>query len=289
MINQAKHYDLGPLWRQSSKYEQLNTHYDEKYKAGWFRMNSDPRPCFTPTLLNSISSYFSDVKKDMMKTSGEKYDYLIQASDVEGVFNLGGDLNLFSTLILNKDRQGLYDYAVSCINVLYPNMVHLETDLTTIALVKGDALGGGFEAALSSNVLIAEKGAKMGLPEVLFNLFPGMGAYSLLMRKVGASKAEEMIMSGQLYTAETLFEMGVVDVLAEKGEGELAVYRYMDRRSKVANTHKALRKVKDYCNPITYDELIDITNMWVDSAMHLESRDLRMMERLVKRQNSKVV
>jgi DSF synthase len=63
----------------------------------------------------------------------------------------------------------------------------------------------------------------------------------------------------------------------------------MDRRSKVANTHKALRKVKDYCNPITYDELIDITNMWVDSAMHLEARDLRMMERLVKRQNSKVV
>lgn len=70
-------------------------------------------------------------------------------------------------------------------------MFHFDTDLTTVSLIQGDALGGGFEASLSSNLIIAERGVKMGLPEVIFNLFPGMGAYSILSRKVGAATAEK--------------------------------------------------------------------------------------------------
>ena len=44
--------------------------------------------------------------------------------------------------------------------------------LTKIVLVQGDALGGGFECALASDVIVAEESAQMGLPEILFNLFP---------------------------------------------------------------------------------------------------------------------
>jgi len=51
-------------------------------------------------------------------------------------------------------------------------------------------LGGGFETALSSNVVIAERSAKMGPSEILFNLFPA-GAYSLSAGRVGARQAEE--------------------------------------------------------------------------------------------------
>ncbi|WP_297807408.1 crotonase/enoyl-CoA hydratase family protein [uncultured Methylophaga sp.] len=271
----------------TSEYEQLKTFYDAKYKAGWFSMKGTPRPCFTPTLLSSISSYFSSVRQEMLASQGEKYDYLVLASDIDGVFNLGGDLELFSKLIAEQDADGLLRYAVSCIDVLYANMIHLNTDLTTIALVKGDALGGGFEAALSSNVLIAEKGTKLGLPEVLFNLFPGMGAYSLLSRKIGAARAEQMILSGKLYSAEELFEMGVVDELAEAGDGELAVYRYINKASKNQNSHQALRRVRDLCNPVSYDELLNITKIWVESALKLRPKDLRMMQRLVQRQSQR--
>jgi DSF synthase len=45
----------------------------------------------------------------------------------------------------------------------------------TASLVQGRALGSGFECALASDVIVAETGARMGFPEVLFNLFPGMG------------------------------------------------------------------------------------------------------------------
>jgi len=269
------------------EYSQLKTHYDAKNKIGWFLMNGRPRQCFTPTLLADIASYFETVKEEMTESNNEKYDYLVLSSDVDGVFNLGGDLGLFSSKIQQRNRDDLLAYAVSCIDVLYSNMIHLDTELTTIALVKGDALGGGFEAALSSNLIIAERGVKMGLPEVLFNLFPGMGAFSLLSRKIGTVAAERMILSGKLYDAEELFDMGVIDILAEKGEAELALAKHIKTANRMSNSCKAMQKVKDRCSTISYQELIDITEIWVDAALNLSDKDLRMMSRLVKRQTAK--
>jgi DSF synthase len=267
---------------------QLKTHYDEAYKIGWFLMHGAPRPSFTVKLLDDISQYLEGVKQEMADTGGEKYDYLVVGSDVEGVFNLGGDLDLFRNYIAEKNRQGLLTYAMKCINILYQNMHHYDLDLTTISLVQGDALGGGFEAALSSNVIVAEKGSKMGLPEVLFNLFPGMGAYSLLSRKIGSIAAERMILSGQIYTAETLHEMGVIDILADKGEGEMEIYRYIKSADRSKNTRRAMHKVKNICNPITYKELSDVAVVWTDAALELTDKDLKMMDRLVKRQNKRL-
>ncbi|OUR64814.1 enoyl-CoA hydratase [Methylophaga sp. 42_25_T18] len=269
------------------QYSQIRTFSDDKYKITWCLMNGAPRLCFNPTLLRDLSLYVKNVQSEMLSSNGEKYDFLVLGSEVEGTFNLGGDLDLFYSSIQSGDRKGLYDYAVSCIDVLYQNIVHLECELITISLVQGDALGGGFETALASNVLIAERDTKMGLPEVLFNLFPGMGAFTLLSRKIGVAAAEKMILSGKLYSAEELFEMGIVDILAEPGEGELAVYKYIKRANKTPNSYKALAKVKDICNQITYQELLDITNIWVDAAFKLADKDLKMMTRLIKRQNAK--
>ena len=266
---------------------QLKTYYDAKNKIGWFLMKGVPRPSFTLRLLDDINDYLDSVKQEMSETNGEKYDYLVVGSDIEGVFNLGGDLDLFSKFIATGNRQGLLDYAIKCIDILYQNMFHYDLDLTTISLIQGDALGGGFEAALSSNIIVAERGVKMGLPEVLFNLFPGMGAYSLLSRKIGFAAAEKMILSGCLYSAEQLYEMGVVDVLAEKGEGEVAVYRYIKNAARSNNTFRSMQKLKDICNQVSYKELADIAEVWADAALKLTSKDLRMMERLVRRQTAK--
>jgi len=207
---------------------------------------------------------------------------------VDGVFNLGGDLNLFRNYIESNNRDALFNYAIRCIDILHENMNHLDCDLTTIALVQGDALGGGFEAALASNVMIAEKDVKMGLPEVLFNLFPGMGAYSLLSRRVGTSVAEKIILSGKLYTSNELYDMGVIDILAEKGEGEMEVYKYIKAANRYSNSYNAIRKVRDICNKISYDELIDVAKIWADAAFKLTENDLKMMGRLVKRQSQLV-
>lgn len=267
---------------------QIKTHYDSKNKVAWLLMKGSPRPTFTPKLLKDIGDYFDSVKQDMQETNGEKYDYLVSGSNVEGVFNLGGDLALFCQLIRNNDREALFDYALKSTDLVYRNMTHLDVDLTTITLVQGDALGGGFESAISANVVVAERGVKMGLPEVLFNLFPGMGAYSILSRKIGCGATEKMILSGSIYSAEQLYDMGVVDILAEKGDGEIEVYKYIKAANRSQNTYRAMRKVKDICSQVSYQELLSIASIWADAALALTTRDLRIMERLVRRQNAKL-
>jgi DSF synthase len=159
--------------------------------------------------------------------------------------------------------------------------------MTSISLIQGDALGGGFEAAFSANVVVAERGTKCGLPEVLFNMFPGMGAFSMLSRKIGFAEAEKMIMSGSIYSAEKLYEMGLVDILAEKGEGEVAIYRYIQSTQRSKNTYRSMQQVKDICNQVSYEELINIGEVWADAALKLSDKDLRMMDRLVRRQNNR--
>lgn len=277
------------LQPDSNNYTQLTTYLDVPNGVAWGYMHAEPRPCYTYTLLADFMRWFTDLT-ELIDSSPrqDEVTYAVIASSVPGVYNLGGDLNLFHRLIMERDRPNLLRYARACIEPLYMIAAHLNRpNLKTITLVQGDALGGGFECALSGNTLIAERGCKLGFPEILFNLFPGMGALSLLGRRIGHQKAEKIILSGKLYTAEELYEMGVIDVLAEPGEGERAVYEFIRKESRARNGTLALRAAREISQPISYDELMRITEIWVDAAFHLEPKDMRMMERLVSRQNGK--
>jgi DSF synthase len=210
--------------------------------------------------------------------------YYVGASKIENVFNLGGDLALFVQLVKSQDRDALTHYAKLCVDSMYSRICNYNSSMTTISLVQGQALGGGFESALSSNVIIAERRARMGFPEILFNLFPGMGAYSLLGRRVGMKRAERMILSGRLYTAEELYELGVVDMLVEDGTGEAAVREFVRRNERHRNGMQAVFSCRQHFHRISYEELLNITNVWVDAALRLEEKDLKMMSRLARSQ-----
>jgi hypothetical protein len=93
-------------------------------------------------------------------------DHLLRhyGTEAAGIFNLGGDLDLFGRLITAGDRAGLRHYAHVCVEGQYRRAVGLDLPVHTICLVQGDALGGGFEAALSHDVIVAERGTRFGLP-----------------------------------------------------------------------------------------------------------------------------
>lgn len=274
---------------QQNDYSQLTTYYDEHNQIAWGYMHAQPRPCFTDTVLKDLLAWGNDLLRQIDDPIRPGVKYLVVASAVPGIYNLGGDLALFKSCIESRDRDELLRYAIACIEPLYLNAVHLNRPhVKTITLVQGDALGGGFECALSGNVVVAERGTKMGFPEVLFNLFPGMGALTFLSRKIGGAAAERIILSGKVYDAETLYEQGVVDVLAEPGEGEMAVYEYIRKEARARNGILALRAAREQTEPINYSDLMRITEIWVDAALRLEAKDLRMMERLVSRQTGKV-
>ena len=157
----------------------------------------------------------------------------------------------------------------------------LDLPVTTFSLVQGQALGGGFETALSCDVIIAERSSQMGFPEIMFNLFPGMGAYNLLARRIGASLAERIILSGKTYSAVELYDMGIVDVLAEDGEGVQAVENYLKSHNRSHNTIRAMKQIRQIVHPITMQNLYDIVDIWVDAAMKFSEKDLAKMERLL--------
>lgn len=276
------------LQPQHNAYSHLTTYFDPHSHVAWGYMHAAPRPCFTPTLLTDLLSWGDEMARMIDDPAEPEVKYFVLASSVPDTFSLGGDLSLFMQYIASNDRAALLKYALSCIDCSYAVHSHIgRPNVTSIALVQGQALGGGFESALSANVLIAERGAKMGLPEILFNLFPGMGAMTFLGRRVGHHKAEKIIASGKLYLAEELYDMGVVDILAEVGEGEHAVMEHVRREEKSRNGLLALRSAREVSQPVAYDELVRITEIWVDAALRLSARDVRMMERLVSRQTGK--
>jgi DSF synthase len=274
-------------------YEQLSVRFDPEYGALWYTLEPRGRPCFNLDLLAELRQFQLRVETVIREAAarGERLPvrYTVLGSAVPGVFNLGGDLDLFAALIRRQDRRSLFRYAKACIDVLYPNAVNFDQPLTTISLVQGDALGGGFEAAVSSNVVIAERGARFGLPEVLFNLVPGMGAYSFLIRRTSPDTAERLIMTGDLLTAEHMRELKLVDRVVADGEGERAVLEFMREHRRRSNAHAAMGRIRRCINPVTYEELIAITRIWVDAALQLTDRDLVLIERLVAAQNRRLV
>ena len=194
------------------------------------------------------------------------------------IFNVGGDLALFSMLIKAGDREAIAQLRAPLHRQHLPAHPNFRSPtMTTISLVQGDALGGGFEAALAADVIVAEESAQMGLPEILFNLFPGMGAYSLLARRIGMRAAEEFILAGKVLPATELHKMGIVDVLATDGQGETAVRNWIAKNAKRRNGMQAVFNARQFIHPVTREELDGIVGLWVDAALRLSDRDLRMM------------
>jgi len=273
-------------------YDELEIEFDPQSRVLWYAMAPRTRPSFTTGMLRDIRRLQSAVKAAFESTPDHHpppVRYLVLLSSLDDIFNLGGDLRLIGKLVRDRDRIGLEDYARACIDVLYNNVCGLDLPLVTASIVRGHALGGGFEAALSSKLLIAEEQVKFGFPEVLFNLFPGMGAYSLLARRIGPVEAERMIASGKTYRAAELHEMGIVDILAAPGEAESAFNNLVRRRDRRFNSHLGIFKARQRFADVTHDELSDIASIWVDAAMMLRESDLRKIDRLADSQDRQQV
>jgi DSF synthase len=263
--------------------DELEVFYEDEAKALWTFMRPAHRPSFTPPMLYDfeqwqrlIASSFGPGKLGL--------DYLILGSRSSGVFCLGGDLELFHGLIRSGNRDGLVSYGNRCVEILHRNMHALGLPMITVGLVQGQALGGGFEALLSFDHIVAERGATFGLPEIVFGLFPGMGAHSLLSRKLGTAMADRLILSSEAYTAEDMYDMGIVQQLAEPGEGIDAVRKFMSKSQRKHAGLVGARRAMRTAAPVALSELRDIVGHWADAALQHGESDLKLMTRLASAQ-----
>ena len=286
--------DQANLYRSSGHPEyffspQLSALYDPTSNAIWSHWKPSPRPCFNLELLRDLAKFcrFVSDTEGTVVYRGEPMpvQYTVLASGAPGVFNLGGDLDLFIQLIERRDRVGLLNYGKACIDVLHHNYTGHGLPITTVSLVQGECLGGGFEAALSSDIIVAERQSRFGFPEILFNLFPGMGAYSFLDRRVGRRITEELLSTGKIYSADDMLALGVIDAVVDRGQGEAEISALVKRNGRNRNGLVGIAGARRRVTGITYQELMDVVHLWVDAALRLTGRDRKLMQRLVSRQN----
>ena len=287
---------LEPVYRDSASEASLvddrlyESVFEQDYGVLWAYLRPTCPPKFTPELMSRLRRAQREirerVKQELAGGHPNRLRYQVFASRISGTFSLGGDLAFFRRCIATNDRASLRRYATACVDVVYANATNYDLPVTTISLVQGQALGGGFEAALAANVVVAERQCKMGLPEVLFNLFPGMGAYQLLTRRLSPVQAERFIESGRTYSAEELYDMGLVDVLADNGKGEDAVRAYIRSHDRHFNGRQALRRaIRASAPTLDRQALQRSVDVWLDAAFSLTPKDEQTMSYLLRAQS----
>ena len=247
------------------------------------------RTCVTPIQCFSLAGIaeMQRVLDDISANPG-LVRHLVVTSDVTGVFNFGGDLSLFILLVRAQDFESLRLYGRRCIDMVWWLENAAERGVHTTVLVQGDTLGGGLESVMPFHKVIFERSAQAGFPEVLFNLFPGMGAWNFTIRKAGFVVANEMVLSGRLYTAHELQARKLVDIVVEDGGGDAAINHVIQsvdprRRGILAALH-----AQRLAAPVTYESLAAVVDLWAETALTLTDRDLRLMERLARAQARKL-
>ena len=190
-----------------------------------------------PESLNAISGAMADQLTENLRTVAADNDVWVVVLRAAGerAFCVGADLkerNGFSLEDFYKNRKQIRGMFEALRSVPQP----------TIASIFGFALGGGFELALSCDLVVAAKGTKIGLPETRVGLIPAGGGTQLLTRKVGVSRAKQLILRGEQIDAEYAQQLGLVSDVCERDE--LASYTMQVAHDLLKSSPVALREAK---------------------------------------------
>lgn len=261
----------------------LDLEYDAASRSVWMYYKAEGPPFYSLQTLRDMAEVRESLRALFAAGLTERVPirYFVMASRKAGVFNLGGDLAMFAQSIRDQDHENLTFYAHACIDVVHGLATAFDLPIVTLSVVTGQALGGGLEAALAEDYVLAETSAKIGVPEVAFNTFPGMGAVSLLSRRLGAAQAEDIIASGKIYSGQEMFDLGVVDILAPPGRAHADAVAWMTEGGEERfQRRRAIAAARRRFFPITREELERITDIWVNCSCDVTPHDIRHMERL---------
>lgn len=144
-----------------------------------------------------------------------------------------------------KERQGWSDQEAQAFRLgeLFPLYRELEETLKpSIAVVNGHCLGGGFEIALTCDMIVATHQSKFGLPEAKWGLIPAAGGSRKLPRLIGMARAKEMILTCQGIPAAQAEQLGLVNRVVTPDE---AMPQAVDLGRKILeNVQTAVRAAK---------------------------------------------
>jgi enoyl-CoA hydratase len=183
-----------------------NLLYEKKDRIGTITINR-------PKVLNALNRRTVEELGECLRQAGEDSDLrvLILTGAGEKSFVSGADINELAQRTA-VDGKEFSSYGQDVFH-------RLETlGKPSIAAINGYALGGGCELALSCTMRIASRTARLGQPEVKLGILPGYGGTQRLARLCGKGAAHEMILSGEMISAEEALRIGLVNHVVEPGE-----------------------------------------------------------------------
>jgi enoyl-CoA hydratase len=179
---------------------------------------------------------------------------LIIYSEVKAGFCAGADLReLFhrsQAMETAEAIRGVRDFLERIHRVL--NLIDA-APLTTIAAVHGVTFGGGFELALTCDLIVADKMARFCFPELRLGLIPGFGGIPRLKRDLGNALVRDLLLTGRSFNATKAQQIGLVSQVVSEGEALRAAraiaaqLRKFDRATAIA--------AKKFIKPIPHEEL----------------------------------
>ena len=165
-----------------------------------------------PEVLNALNAeVFNELQSVIHKASKDKLQALILTGAGGKAFIAGADIGELA----QQDAVTGKEYTHRGQNVL--NLIE-NLGKPVIACINGFALGGGCELALACTFRLASDNAKLGQPEVKLGIIPGYGGSQRLPRLVGKGLAMQMVLAGELITAQEAHRIGLVNEVLPAAE-----------------------------------------------------------------------
>jgi enoyl-CoA hydratase/carnithine racemase len=188
----------------------------------------------------------------------------------ERAFMAGADLREFAEILGDRERM---EHHVGLTRPVFGAWWELEVPV--VAAVNAHAMGGGLEFALLCDLIVAEPGARFGLPEVTLGLMPGAGGTQRLPRRIGLGAARELALLGTVVDAQRAAALGLVDRVAEKGRA-LAEAQELAAKlaSRPAEAVRAVKRALRAAGDLPLSEGLDVERgLFLDVTMTADARE----------------
>jgi DSF synthase len=260
---------------------QLKLEYEEPIKTLWVTIAPEPKPVFTFDLVRSVSRLQTAITALWGPGRNLRSPIRYFAYRASGqIFTMGGDLDFYLECIAKGDGPALQEYARLSIEGVIGNASSLSGSAITMATIEGKGIGGGIDAPLSCNLVIAEEQTCFSYPEVKFNHFP-ITAVAVLSRRIGARAAHHLLMTGDELSATQFEAAGALDAVVPSGDGENWLRKYATATLPMHGARLSLFEAFHQRQAESFRrELESVARTWSDYMLRLSPMEISRLQRI---------